>query len=79
MTRSIQKSDIPLSVALWNAETIAAFLQVSPRQVLERYAPMPGFPQAIRLPSVSAKKGHPRWKAEEIIDWVNRHQEQRAA
>lgn len=64
---------IPLSVDLWDAATIAAFLKVSPKQVTDRYAPLPDFPKAIRLPSVTASKGHPRWKAMEIIAWSEKY------
>lgn len=70
---------IPLSVDLWDAETISSYLKVSARQVRERYAIMPGFPQAIRLPSGGTEKGHPRWKAEEVIAWAEKYQEKRAA
>lgn len=59
---------------LWTAKDVAVYLKVTPRQVLERYAAMPGFPKAIRLPSPSGGLGHPRWKAKEIIAWTERHQ-----
>ena len=77
------RPEIPLSIALWDAGMIAAYLTVSRRKVLEHYAAMPGFPQAIRLPSgrPSGKsvKSHPRWKAEEIIGWAEKLQERRVA
>ena len=69
---------IPLRIDLWGAKQIAAYLKVTPRQVLERYALLPGFPRAIRLPSISGKRGAPpRWKAWEIIKWVESFQERR--
>jgi hypothetical protein len=70
---------IPLSIDLWDAETIGAYLKKSSRQVRERYAPLPGFPQAIRLPSGGAEKSHPLWKALEVIKWAEKYQEKRPA
>ena len=61
---------IPLSIDLWNYEMIAAYLKKSPQQVRQRYAALQGFPQAIRLRSCGKEKGHPLWKAEEIITWL---------
>jgi predicted DNA-binding transcriptional regulator AlpA len=60
---------------LWTAKDVAAYLKVKPRQVLERYARLTGFPKAIRLPSPSGGHGHPRWKAKEIAAWADRHKE----
>ncbi len=70
---------IPLSIDLWDSETIASYLKKSSRQVRERYAVMPGFPQAIRLPSGGTEKSHPLWKASEVIRWAEKYQEKRAA
>ena len=70
---------IPLSIDLWNYEMIAAYLKKSPQQVRQRYAALPGFPQAIRLPSCGKEKGHPLWKAEEIITWAEKYKEKRVA
>ena len=69
---------IPLSVALWSLAEIAAFLKMSPHSVRQRIVPLPGFPQAIRLPSGKTKP-HPRWKAKEVIAWADKHQERRVA
>lgn len=69
---------IPLSVDLWDAETIATYLKVSKKQVLERYAPLPDFPRAIRLPAATGK-GHPRWKASDVIDWAEKYQDRKRA
>lgn len=63
---------VPIDIALWDAETIGAFLKVGKSQVLERYAPLADFPKAIRLPSTGGR-GHPRWKASEIIGWAERY------
>ncbi len=66
---------IPLAVDLWGVSEIAAYLKVEPRHVGERYACLPGFPRAIRLPSQGRGRGHPRYKAAEVIAWAEKHQE----
>jgi hypothetical protein len=37
---------------------------------------MINFPKSYRLPSKTGR-GHPRWKAEEIVDWVELYREKR--
>lgn len=76
---------LPLSIQLWNARAIAAYLQRSPAVVLERVVTLPNFPAPIRLPSTGPKSkpdvkprtgrftGQPLWKAIEVIAWVNSH------
>ena len=68
---------IPLEIDLWSAAEIAAYLKVNRRQVLERYAPLPDFPNAIRLPNTEGGRGQPRWPAQEVITWANKYQEDR--
>ena len=70
---------IPLSVDLWGIKEISSYLKQTAQSVSERVVSLPGFPQAIRLPTQSGKKGHPRGKASEVIAWVEKHQEKRAA
>jgi hypothetical protein len=57
-------------LALWDSKDVAAALRCDPRYVTERYANVPGFPKAIRLPSPSGKLGHPRWRRIAIQNWV---------
>jgi ABC-type Fe3+ transport system substrate-binding protein len=66
---------IPIEIDLWSASEIAAYLKLSERQVTERYAPLPDFPKAYRLPTPSGGSGHPRWKAHEVIAWAERYAE----
>ncbi|MHB1702094.1 MAG: helix-turn-helix transcriptional regulator [Acidobacteriaceae bacterium] len=66
---------VPIDVELWSAKEIAAYLKVGPRQVSERYALMPGFPKAIRLPTVAGVRGTSRWRAAEVIEWTTSHRE----
>lgn len=55
---------------LWTAVEIAEFLNVSARQVSERYAMQPDFPKPIRLPSPKGR-GLYRWKKVEVLNWIN--------
>jgi hypothetical protein len=68
---------IPLSVDLWSHAEIALYLKVSARQVAERYAPLPGFPAAYRIPARGPGRGHPRYKASDVIAWAESHKETR--
>lgn len=70
---------IPIDVALWSAADCAAYLRISESSFYQRVAPLPGFPQAIRIPRADGHKGHPRWKAREVIEWAEQYQERRAA
>jgi hypothetical protein len=65
---------IPLSIDLWDIATIAAFLKRDPQVVRERMACTPSFPKAIRLPTKNGR-AQPLYKAKEIIEWADRHQE----
>ncbi len=70
---------VPLSIDLWDAERIAAYLKVSPRQVAERYACRPDFPRPICLPTPSGSNQIRRWKAAEVIAWAEARQERKRA
>lgn len=76
---NIERPAIPVDIALWDATAIGAYLRMGKQQVLERYAPLPDFPQAIRLPLPTGGRGHPRWKATEVIAWSHKYQERRVA
>lgn len=70
----LQSPHIPVTVDLWDSKHIGAYLKVSARQVTERYACKPDFPKAIRIPS-AGNRGHPRWRAREIIKWAESYME----
>ena len=74
----MQRPLIPVDVDLWDSETIAAYLKCSASHVMQRYAPLPNFPQTIRLPT-GGSRGTPRWKASEVIEWAEKYKEKRAA
>jgi prophage regulatory protein len=66
---------IPLAVDLWGYAEIADYLKLAQRQVADRVATLPGFPAAIRIPTRGAGRGQPRYKASEVIAWVESHKE----
>lgn len=70
---------VPAEARLWSADEIAAYLSVGRRTAAEKIVMLPGFPQPIRLPVVSGGRGHPRWKAAEVMAWAEQFQERRAA
>lgn len=68
---------IPPDRQLWDAEAVAVYLCTNRRAIMERYAPLPTFPRAIRIPAADGKISRPRWKAIEVMAWAERHQEKR--
>lgn len=61
---------IPLAVDLWSTAEIADYLKCSERYVLDNFAARPDFPPAVRLPGKGARRGHPRYKAADVIKWA---------
>ncbi len=72
------KPTIPLSIDLWDISTIAQFLKRNESVVRERIACKPDFPPAIRLPTETGKRGHPLYKAKDVIQWAEKYTERRA-
>lgn len=70
---------VPMDYRLWTARQIAEYMRRTERVVSERVICLPGFPKPIRIPTESGSKGRPLWKAREVIEWVEKHQEKRAA
>lgn len=68
---------IPLDKRLWNADDCAAYLRETTKQFLERIACLPQFPKRISYPTASGSRSRPKWKAIEVIDWAEKHQERR--
>lgn len=62
--RSPQKQ-IPWEKVLWDLKEVAAYLKVSYRTVITKYAPHPGFPQPAQPVG-----GQHLYYAHEIADWV---------
>lgn len=64
---------IPLNVDLWDMAMVAAYFKRDPQVVRQTIACLPSFPKAIRLPTKT--RAHPLYKAREVIDWAQKHQE----
>ncbi|MES1192665.1 MAG: hypothetical protein ABUS47_16510 [Steroidobacter sp.] len=62
----------PVDIDVWTSREVAAYLKCNPRQVLDRYAPMTSFPEAIRLPNGKGGFGNPKWHARDIVEWVEK-------
>lgn len=64
------KPAVPFEHQLWTTEDIASYLKIDPNKVVQRYASQPDFPGRIELPTSEGRRSHPRWKAIEVIRWV---------
>lgn len=68
-------SPVPLEVQLWSTKEIGDYLQRPVAVVRDRVVCVPGFPDPIRLPNGDGHgKAYPRWKALEVIRWVESYQ-----
>lgn len=70
---------IPPDRRLWDSDEVASMLCMKVKYFREHVAPTPGFPQAIRLPLANGGRSTSRWKAAEIIEWIDSNQEKRIA
>jgi hypothetical protein len=68
------KPSIPINIALWDNARVAEYLCRDHAVVRDRISAMPTFPRAIRLPTAKGK-GHPLYKASEIIKWAEKYQD----
>lgn len=75
--KSQSKPNTPLDRTPWDAEECAGFLRVELTTFRNVYAPCPSFPRAIKADTISGR-GHPRWNAQEVIDWFFAHGEETA-
>jgi predicted DNA-binding transcriptional regulator AlpA len=57
---------------IWDASLCATYLKVSERHFVDRLSKSFGFPTPIKLPSETGAKGHSRWYATEITEWVQK-------
>ena len=66
---------VPFEYELWTTKEIGNYLKVAPDNVVSSFACMPDFPRRIQLPIASGGKSHPRWKAIEVVNWVEGYSE----
>ena len=67
---------IPISIALWDVSTAAAYLNKNNDVFRDRIAALPDFPRAIRLPA-KVGRAHPMYRATEVIAWAATYQDKR--
>jgi hypothetical protein len=70
------RQQVPIEHILWSTKEIGEYLQRPVQVVRDRVVCVPGFPKAIRLPNAGGLgNAHPRWKASEVIAWVESFQD----
>ena len=60
----------PPEKIIWSAEQCAEYLGISRRHFVDRVSKIWGFPTAIRLPTDTGSRGHDRWYAIDVQNWV---------
>lgn len=65
-----RQAAVPAAIRWASAETMAAMLDMTPRQFAERLACKPGFPKP-------AREGHPRWNVAEVHEWMRARRDDR--
>lgn len=65
-----RQAAVPAAIRWASAETMAAMLDMTPRQFAERLACKPGFPKPVR-------EGHPRWNVAEVHEWMRARRDER--
>lgn len=63
----------PPDKIIWTAEQCADYLGVGRRHFVDRVSKQWGFPAAIKLPTDTGSRGHDRWYAADIQNWVSQH------
>ena len=69
------KPRISIDKALWSLSEVSDYLGLSYRYVSEYIVTHHTFPEPVRLKFKKEKRGHPRYYAGEVIDWVSQFQE----
>lgn len=68
----IVEKTIPIEIALWGSADLGRYFRCSPRNAIERYANHADFPPPIHLPSTGRGRGHPKWKAGDVVRWAQK-------
>ena len=63
----------PPDKVIWNADQCAEYLGISRRHYVDRVSKTWGFPAAIKLPTDGGSRGHDRWYASDVQNWVAQH------
>ena len=65
-----QDTPLPIEIQLWTTQDIGSYLKIDPNKVVQRYASLPDFPKRIEIPTAEGRVTHPRWKAQDVVAWV---------
>ncbi|PRP71021.1 hypothetical protein BUE93_08680 [Chromobacterium amazonense] len=71
-------AQVPVDKAIWSPATCAQYLGVSERHFAERLALKPGFPDPFNI-SAGDRNMIARYRAKDIISWVERQRVRRYA
>jgi predicted DNA-binding transcriptional regulator AlpA len=58
---------------IWTAKQSADYIGVSERHFVDKVSKAFDFPAPIKLPTDRGRRGHARWYAVEVQDWVAGH------
>lgn len=56
---------------IWTAKQSSDYVGVSERHYVDKVSKTFDFPTPIKLPTDRGRRGHARWYAVEVQDWVN--------
>ncbi len=62
----------PPDKVIWTADQCAEYLGIGRRHFVDKVSKAGGFPTAIKLPTDNGSRGHDRWHATDIQDWVSK-------
>jgi predicted DNA-binding transcriptional regulator AlpA len=62
----------PADAVIWDSKQCAEYLNISQKHFTDRVSKGNGFPSPIKLPAENGR-GHARWYAHEIQEWVKTH------
>lgn len=63
----------PADKIIWTADQCADYLGISRRHYVDKVSKTWGFPAAIKLPTEIGSRGHDRWYAVDVQQWVSQH------
>ena len=66
---------MPQERRLWTTTDVANYLGITYKYASEWIVTHHTFPDALRIPTKNGKRGHPRWYASEVMDWVAEQKE----
>lgn len=72
IAQRLQASPVKTKV-IWTAKQCADYICVGERHFVDRLSKAYDFPAPIKLPTDRGRRGHARWYAVEVQEWVAGH------